>query len=629
MGELNTTERTWDEVRQQVKERADLVEIIGRHTKLTKSGHSFRGCCPFHKEKTPSFYVHPNEGFFHCFGCDAGGDVFTFVMKTEGLTFPEALRDLAGSLGLELPRSPRSREAAAADEGRKSRLEAGYKLLDRAGKFYHQVLMRGATDGAKRAYAYLRQRGIDDEEIAALGLGWAPENGEELLRRLTTADDRALALGTGLMREGRSVYEFFRSRLLIPIRDAKARPVAFSGRTLDPVGEGNPKYKNSSETEWFHKKEVLYGLDRAGALIRSEGFVCLVEGYFDQWAFHRRGIPAVAVMGTALSDEQIRLLGRYTKRVILVLDTDRAGTESTLKAIPPFLMAGWSVSVFSDLAGKDPDEWLSSQPDADVTKKLQSATEAIEWWISLLLKDALATGIGRAEAYRRVVEPWKYAPTKIHKRVLADRIGLLLNLSGDQVLQDLEDGGAQRIAREEEPPPPVPVASKPTQTIGSQSSYADENVILSKSLEEEFFINMAQYWEQVKTLGPEAREAWIAIFSGRAPEATLRSFWEAAGPDAPWPKDWTERLEAFPQIVAWIRKGLVLRDSSTQDTDKEQILKSFTEITYRLRLKVLQRERSQLQSSLWGKDPNSKDVAEILQRIQAVKRLEIELEKSR
>ena len=622
--------RSLPEIKEQIKERADLVEIIGRYTKLQKMGGRYIGCCPFHKEKTPSFNVNPQQGFYHCFGCKEGGDVFAFLMKVEGLSFMEAMRDLAQSLHIEIPQS--ARFSAEASREATTERSAGHELLERAAKFYNKVLLTGATEGARKAWAYLQTRGITQEEAEELRLGWAPESGQDLMRKLS-ASEKPLAEKTSLIRMGQSgPYEFFRSRLLIPICDAKGRTAAFSGRTLEPVTSQNPKYKNSSESDWFKKKEVLYGLDRAAKLIRTDDYVCIVEGYFDQWAFHRNGIPAVAVMGTALTEEHLKVLGRYTKRVVLVLDADRAGIESTLKAIPALVRGGWNVTVFSGIEGKDPDEWLASEKVDDLKKKMLAAPEALEWWIRLILEEAIAQRTPRYETYKKLSAPWSFTQTQAHRSVLADEIGRMIGISSDHVLTDLNElvrnsaevtkrsgGSSSGYSSNED----SSSASRQSPTLSSSLSETP----LTRSASEEVFV----WWvRHADILTPMTEEDWakrVELFSRTPVEAGVIKLREVVGETGSAnPVEWLEKLDAEPLLKTWIQKGLVLRDDPEVSQNEAKVLISFNEISSILVRERVHSDIARVQAQIRKLGSTSPETPGLLQKVQ---QLRFQLEKTK
>lgn len=603
--------RSLSEVKELVKAQTDLVEVIGRYTKLIRNGARFKGCCPFHKEKTPSFHVNPAEGLYYCFGCQAGGDVFTFLEKAEGLSFFEALKELAEKAHIELPRmgaaeSPAAKaafKAAAADK------DLGFEILDRAEAFFRKHLESASTPGAREAAEYLVKRGISNEERDELGLGWAPESGSELARRVK-GPDFTFSEKTGLVRQGqRGAYDFFRGRLMIPIRDAKGRVCAFSGRTLQPVSGENPKYKNSPETEWFKKKEVLYGLDRSGRLIRDHDFVCLVEGYFDQWAFHRHGVPAVAVMGTALGEDHLRTLSRYTKRVVLVLDADRAGIASTIKSIPLFARAGWSVSVFSGLEGKDPDEWLAAEASVDndaLLARLRRATEGLEWWCALILKEASAAGVPRLELFNRLREPWTFAATKAHRSLLADEIGRFMGLPPRTIYESLSEMApveAPPVMESFDAPAPVPSIIEP---LGSKTPI------------EEAFQMWVRHWDD---LMPPDEEAWKlreALFEESPIEAEVSKLVGEVLETGhlPRPQQWRESLPVESVARVWIEKALVGGGSKSETDNKGKLLILFKEVTSVWQRGKIHREISKMQSQLRSVEAGSSESSELLKMIQ-------------
>lgn len=621
-----------DEVKRLVKERADIAQIAGRFTKLVKHGaSSFKGCCPFHKEKTPSFYVHPKEGYFYCFGCNASGDVFTLLEKGDGLSFMEALRELAQQLQIEMPKG--ARYSAQESKETNAERDRGYAMLERAAQFYGRVLVSESTPGARRCLEYLRERGIPDAEITDLALGWAPESGQDLLKRLTNPDDREMAERTGLVRNGeRGLYEFFRSRLMIPIRDAKGRAVGFSGRAME-TGPNIPKYKNSTETEWFKKKEIVYGLDRSAKLIREHDYVAVVEGYFDQWAFHRHNVPSVAVMGVAFSDDHLRALARHTNRAVLVMDSDKAGVDATLKMIPSFVKAGWLVKVFGGMEGKDPDEWLAARAmnEEELKQTLVGAPEALSWWCGLILKDSLARNLDRVETFGRLVAPWSQAPTKAHKSVLADEISHALGIPSNQVIESLDElasGEAPRRAAPvpvESAPPPV----SPKDALQSKAYLGDQN--FSRTHAEEAFVQWIRNWNLLTPREPGDWAERVDLFDRTPVAAAVRelSLWAAA---SDWnfenfgPGKWLDALSADDRARPWILKGLVLKEDENIPGEEDKLIKSFSESAQAWRQQRGHVELARLQSEIRKAPANSPEQLELSQK--ALK-LRLSLEKNK
>lgn len=305
---------------EEIKDRLPIEDLVGRYVDLKRSGASYKGLCPFHQEKTPSFYVSPARRSYHCFGCSRGGDVLSFMMEMERLSFPEALKQLAAQTGVSLP------EREAARPSLRGRL---YEANGAAAAFFRAVLDSGAGERARR---YLEQRSFGGDATEQFGLGYAPDSWDALLRHLRGAgfDDRVL-LAAGLIRQDDSgrTRDGFRNRLMFPIRDAGGKVIGFGGRIL---GEGQPKYLNSPQTEIFDKSGVLFGIDRAQDAIRQAGKAVLVEGYLDAIRAHTAGYAyTVASLGTAITAQQLTALSRLTDTVIVALDPDPAGQSAAAR----------------------------------------------------------------------------------------------------------------------------------------------------------------------------------------------------------------------------------------------------------------------------------------------------------
>ncbi len=312
---------------EEIKNRLDIVDIVSETVDLRKTGKNYIGFCPFHDNKrTPAFVVFPETGTWRCFGCNEGGDIFTFVMKREGWDFRQALEHLAERAGVTL--EPRRPEDAAQREAHQ-RL---YDLMEEAVVFYRHHLR---TPAGKQALDYLHKRGLTDETIEAFGLGYAPNAWEAARAYFTNkgyTDDDLLAVGLLTRRDNGRIYDRFRHRVMFPIRDARGRAVGFGARTLDP--DGVPKYLNSPQTEIFDKSRLLYGLDKAAKAIRERDQVVIVEGYMDVIGLYQAGFPnAVSPMGVALNEGQLRTLKRYTRHMVLALDPDPAGIRATLRSM--------------------------------------------------------------------------------------------------------------------------------------------------------------------------------------------------------------------------------------------------------------------------------------------------------
>jgi len=328
---------------EQVRQAVDLVELIGGHVSLRKAGQAWKGLCPFHEEKTPSFTVNPERQAYHCFGCGAGGDAFRFVMETDRLPFVEAVESLAERYGVTLPK--------AQEEDRAGRL---HRALEEAQVFYRRALEDPETGRAARAY--LAGRGLSPAVLEEYGVGYAPGGWDALSSRLTNSVGLAALLDAGLVirrEKGEGAYDRFRDRVLVPLRLPSGKVVGFGGRGM---GDETPKYLNSPETAVYRKGKFLFGLDRARAAFKAAGEAVLVEGYFDVLALAQAGVgEAIGTSGTALTLDQCKLLKRYVPKVLLVFDGDAAGQAAAEKALVPATAAGLVTRVAVLPAGEDPD----------------------------------------------------------------------------------------------------------------------------------------------------------------------------------------------------------------------------------------------------------------------------------
>lgn len=333
------------EIVERVRDATDLLALVGSAVKLRKQGSAHVGLCPFHAERSPSFQVVANRGFYHCFGCGKHGDAFAWLMEREGMTFPEALEQLARAAGIDLPQR---RERPSAEVDLETRMRSA---LEAAQSFFEAQLAR--HEGAR---SYLRDRGYEGPFLAEAGFGMAPDGWEGLvshLRNLNFSGELLEQAGLASRSERGTQIDFLRNRLTIPIHDARARLVAFGGRIM---GDGQPKYLNTRDTPLFHKGETLFGFHRAKGAMKDGALV--VEGYFDVLQLHQHGIhQAVAPLGTALTEEHLKALGRFTRRVILCFDGDAAGRRAMEKSLRMALPLGFEVRLLELPQGEDPDTW--------------------------------------------------------------------------------------------------------------------------------------------------------------------------------------------------------------------------------------------------------------------------------
>lgn len=414
----------------EIRERVDIVDVVGSYLPLKRSGANHSGLCPFHAEKTPSFNVNGPRQIFHCFGCGVGGNVFSFLMKMEGLSFPEAVRRLGERVGIEIEEETLSPE----EQRRREELELLGRINAVAAEFYHKILLED-PDGAP-GRRYLRERGYDGEIARQFQLGFAPGRWDGLTRHLAEKGFAAELVRDklGLIRagnEGRE-YDLFRNRLLFPIHDLSGRVAAFGGRVLD---DALPKYINSPESPLYHKGRLLFGLYQAREAMRHRGEGIVVEGYFDQLALVRAGFgQAVATCGTALTAEHARLLKRYCGRLLLLFDQDSAGVKATFRAMDVLLAEGLPAAVISLDAGEDPDSFLRKQGAEVFAQRLSQARPVLDLFMERTLAGAQGDVAATARAVEEILARLRLLPSEIERSLqlqrLAERTGLDAALLG-------------------------------------------------------------------------------------------------------------------------------------------------------------------------------------------------------
>jgi len=361
-----------DDFIDRLREQTDIVEVIGQYVSLKKRGKNWIGLCPFHSERTGSFTVTPDKNFYKCFGCGAAGDVYTFLMEHQKQTFMQAVETLADRLGIPVPRS----EVSQKEDTEKERL---FYVNTFAAEYYHRLLV--SENEGRAALEYLKGRGLDQSLIDEFQLGWAPHSRNSLKKAaLHHGIEEQVLIDAGILysaEEGEESRDRFRSRVIFPIRDVRARTIGFGGRVLEQ--ERQPKYLNTPETPLFHKGEVLFGLDRARGVISSESRAIVVEGYMDLLSLHQHGVEnVVAPMGTALTAEQARLLGRYAREVFLLYDADPAGLKATFRGGDELLETGVNVRVITLPEGMDPDDFMREKGPQAFRKLLHQASDFLD-----------------------------------------------------------------------------------------------------------------------------------------------------------------------------------------------------------------------------------------------------------
>jgi DNA primase len=422
-----------------VKQQADIVRVIGEYVRLKKSGQNFTGLCPFHSEKTPSFAVHPVKQIYHCFGCGVGGDVYKFVMEMDKISFPDAVRAVAEKCGIAIPRAKeRTPEERQQNQQRTSLVE----LHHEAATFFVQQL--NTTQEGRAAKAYLLDRGLDSEAMARFGIGFAPSGGEALFRAFKAKyPEKALEVSGLFSRDqnGR-LFDRFRRRVMFPIANDSGKIVAFGGRAL---GDDLPKYLNSPETPIYSKSNILYHLDRAKEALRQRDFAVLVEGYMDAIAVARSGISnVVASCGTSLTEPQVKLLNRFTRRIIVNYDPDTAGQAATERSLAILLEQGAEVRVLALPGGKDPDSFIRSEGAAAYTKLLKDAPPYVDYLISRARKMDMSTGEGKLRAVNFLMPYVQRIPDRILRSEWATRIAQQLRIEEPVLRESMRKAATER-----------------------------------------------------------------------------------------------------------------------------------------------------------------------------------------
>lgn len=405
------TGRIPEDLIMQVRERVDIVELISSYVQLKHSGANHMGLCPFHNEKTPSFSVNSARQIFHCFGCGVGGNVFSFLMRIEGLAFPQAVKRLAEQVGIEIPKD----EPSAYELQRRKEREQLNHIYTVATEYYHQLLLNDQR--AAQARGYIRRRGFNSEAVRRFHLGYAPDGWDNLCKHLRSEGiDPEQAKVLGLIRsgnDGRPDYDTFRQRLLFPIDDMFGNVVAFGGRVLD---DSLPKYINSADSPLYHKSRVLYGLYQGKNEMRRQRKVVVVEGYFDHLALVQAGIEnVVATCGTALTTEHATVLKRYVDQVVLLFDQDKAGQKACFKAMPLLLQGGLQVLTLNLPAGDDPDSCVKREGAQQFKQRLEQAQSAVDYYRESMLHDCADNAEEQARTIAEILVMIRHVPNEIER----------------------------------------------------------------------------------------------------------------------------------------------------------------------------------------------------------------------
>mgnify|MGYP003371012700 FL=1 len=456
-----------DELIEEVRSRNDIVDVISGYVKLTKKGSSYFGLCPFHNEKSPSFSVSRQKQMYYCFGCGAGGNVFTFIMEYENYTFVEALKMLAERAGIELPEEEYSKEAKEKADLKTAILEVN-KL---AAKYYYAQLK---TEQGKLAHNYLTGRKLSEETITAFGLGYSTKYRDDLYRYLKTKgyrDEVIAKAGLISIDEKQGVYDKFWNRVMFPIMDANNRVIGFGGRVM---GDAKPKYLNSPETIVFDKSRNLYGLNRARTSRKPYFLIC--EGYMDVIALHQAGFTnAVASLGTALTSGHASLIKRYVNEVYLTYDSDEAGTKAALRGIPILKEAGITAKVLRMDPYKDPDEFIKNLGAEAFEERIRQARNGFMFSLEILEKDYdMNSPEGKTEFYNEVAKRLCNFEEEIERNNYIEAVAKTYHL-GYETLRKLVAKMAVKTGL-------ATPASRPKQALNREKNKEDGNLISQKVL---------------------------------------------------------------------------------------------------------------------------------------------------
>ncbi|HUI75144.1 MAG TPA: DNA primase [Candidatus Acidoferrum sp.] len=445
-----------------VKQQADIVRVVGDYVRLKKSGKDFSGLCPFHQEKTPSFTVSPIKQIFYCFGCGKGGDIFNFLMEMEKCEFPEAVKLAAEKCGISIPR-PKERSP---EERKENQQRAALVEIHREAQTFFVKQLEGTLEG-KAARAYLEDRGLDKESLVRFGIGYAPSGGDLLLRHLKGKYPEKLLVDSGLISRDQSgrLFDRFRRRITFPIANESGKIVAFGARAL---GDEQPKYMNSPETPIYSKSNVLYHLDRAKDALRRQDFAILVEGYMDAIAVARAGISnVVASCGTALAETQIKLLGRFTKRVVVNYDPDTAGQAATERSLTALLEQDFEVRVLAlpSVGEKkaDPDLFIREKGAEAYLQQLKEAPAYVDYLIARARHMDLATGEGKLRALNFLMPYLQKIPNRLLRSEWATRIAQQLRIEEPVLRAAFSKAASERRSEVKTQPELVSRSAKPVE----------------------------------------------------------------------------------------------------------------------------------------------------------------------
>jgi len=553
----------------QVIDRSDIVEVIGEYTALKKAGHNFKGLCPFHHEKTPSFVVNPDKQIFHCFGCGVGGNVIGFLMRQEHLEFPQAVRLRAEKLGIVIPE-----DEAPLSPSRQLRDEI-FKINGLAVEFFHEVLLSSREADTKNAREYLKNRGVNLETVKKFQLGMAPNEWDALLKHLKAkgiSEELILKAGLIIAREGKSgYYDRFRNRVVFPIFDIQNRSVAFGARTMD-ISDG-AKYINSPETPVYIKGQHLFGLNLCRQKIGDVDQIIVVEGYMDMIMPFIHGVDNIAAsLGTALTTDQIRLIRRYTPNVVMLFDTDAAGQSAIVRSLDLLIDEGMNVRVARLKEDEDPDSFIRQEGIDAFRARIESAQSLLDFkfsWLSAQI-DPL-TVEGKTKIARELLATIARFKSEVAKYELTKALAQKLNIPESVLFKQSTQVQTQQGS-----------VKKPEVEIKiSASTSASDELLLSLFLKDPGWVKAAG-----KSIGPED-------FSDGVAKEVAQAIWSLADESPDWSTN--DLLLRLRQESA---QSLVTRLSSTEEKKLGDAALVFQDCITKIRKEKQRQARSQLMEAI-------------------------------
>ena len=487
-----------DEFINEVRERSDIYAVVSRYIPMILKGGRYWACCPFHNEKTASFTINTEKGFFYCFGCHAGGNVFKFISKMENVSYFEAVRLQAERLGIPLPKKNKTSEEIAKERSQK----VLFKIHEVARDFYHNLLMK--TEYGLSGRKYLESRGITESTIADFKIGIAPSEWSRLTDELTRrgfSGTQIVEAGLSSPRKsGTGFYDRFRGRVMIPISDVFGHVVGFGGRILNDDEKDSPKYLNSPETKIFNKRNLLFGLDKTHLQISSSGFAIVVEGYMDAVSLFEAGVKnVVATLGTAFTAEHAKILMRYAKKIIFCYDSDEAGQRATVRALPIVRDAGAEVSVVAVPDGKDPDEFIRKHGRESFEKLIKNSVSLVDYRMNYILKsERHSTTREKIDVLRKILPIVAGVEDTALKNIYQQEIATSLVLDEEIVSSEWKKFlKSKKVDEKNLKNPKVDMPKKVERSKKSNEESHKENILIQRL--GETILRMA--WQESDTLG--------------------------------------------------------------------------------------------------------------------------------